>query len=67
MARQYEDVKGIAKRFKFTRHQIYKLVKRPSDPLPHRKLGKQLRFDVEKADKWFDRQPGADGEDLNVT
>ena len=26
-----------------------------------------FRFDVEKVDRWFDRQPGADGEDLNLT
>ena len=67
MPRQYEDVEGIAKRFKYTRHQIYKLVRRHNDPLPHRKLGKQLRFDLEKVDRWFDRQPGTDGEDLNLT
>ena len=29
-------------------------------------IGKHLRFDVEKVWKWFDRQPGADGDDIDV-
>jgi len=66
MARQYEDVEGVAKRFKLTHHQVYKLMRRRPDPLPHRKVGKRLRFDVEKVDKWFDRQTRTDGEDLNI-
>lgn len=65
MPRQITDLEGIAERFCFTKHQLYKLVRRPMDPLPHRKIGKHLRFDVEKCFKWFDRQPGQDGEDLN--
>jgi hypothetical protein len=65
VARQVTDTEGIGKVFCFTKHQIYKLVRRPLDPLPHRKIGKHLRFDVEKCWKWFDRQPGRDGEDLN--
>ena len=66
MARQATNLEGIGKVFGFTSHQVYKLVRRPRDPLPHRKIGKLLRFDVEKCWKWFDRQPGKDGDDLNI-
>jgi hypothetical protein len=62
--RQILDVQGIGKIFCLTENQIYKLTRRPVDPLPHRKLGKVLRFDVEKCMRWFQRQPGSDGEDL---
>jgi len=69
--RQIIDIGGIAKVFDFIDeegrprlHVIYKLVRRPVDPSPHRKIGKHLRFDVEKCLAWFDRQPGADGQDL---
>jgi len=71
VARQILDIEGVAKMLYFlnkegrpNRNIIYKLVRRPVDPLPHRKVGKHLRFDVEKCWKWFDRQPGKDGEDI---
>jgi len=64
MARQITDVKGIGERFRFTPHQIYKLVRRQTDPLPHRKIGKHLRFDVEKCWRWFERQPGRDSDGI---
>lgn len=66
MARQITDIEGIGAQFKLSRHQVYKLVRRSNDPLPYKKIGKHLRFDVEKCLKWFDRQPGIDGEDLNI-
>lgn len=66
MARQHKDIEGIAQELKFTRHQIYWLVRRPHDPLPHGKIGKHLRFDVKKVDRWFNRQLGRDGDDLNI-
>jgi len=49
----------------FSRHQTYKLVRRPSDPIPHRKIGKHLHFDVEKVLRWFDSQDGVDGNTVN--
>ena len=64
MARQIKTVDGIAEMLGFTRHQVYKFVRRCNDPLPHRKIGKHLRFDVEKVWRWFDRQPGCDGQDM---
>ena len=60
MPRQVEDIEGIAERLKLTRNQIYKLVRRPDDPLPHKKIGRNLRFDIEAVWRWFDRQPGRD-------
>jgi hypothetical protein len=69
--RQIVDISGIAKLFDFVDQEgrprvsvIYKLVRRPVDPLPHRKIGKHLRFDVEKCLSWFDGQPGTDGQNL---
>jgi hypothetical protein len=66
MPRQVTDVDGIGELFRFSKHQIYKLVRRPVDPLPAKRIGKHLRFDVEKCWKWFDRQPGNGGEDLEI-
>lgn len=66
MPRQATDIEGIGKTFDLTKHQVYKLVRRREDPLPHRRIGKRLRFDLEKCWRWFDRQPGRDGEDLNL-
>jgi len=66
MARQITNLEGIAQMFLFTLFQIYKLVRRPVDQLPHRKIGKHLRFDVEKFLKWFDRQLGEDHEEVDV-
>ncbi len=63
--REIRDVEGCGAALSLTRHQVYHLVRRPVDPLPCKKLGKQLRFDMEKVWKWFDRQPGRDGDDLN--
>jgi hypothetical protein len=65
MARQLTDVSGVAELLCFTAHQVYKLVRRPDDPLPHKKIGKHLRFDIEKVWCWFDRQPGKDREDVH--
>jgi predicted DNA-binding transcriptional regulator AlpA len=66
MARQYLKIEKVAQIFDMSRHQIYKLVRRPQDPLPHRKIGKHLRFDEERIHQWFLRQPGSDGEDCNL-
>lgn len=66
MARQATDIQGIGQLFCFSKHQIYKLARRPVDPLPAKRIGKHLRFDFEKCWKWFDRQPGNGGEDIDV-
>ena len=65
MARRYLSRENMEEKFGMTQHQIYKLVRRPRDPLPHRKIGKLQRFDEEQVHKWFLRQPGTDGEDFD--
>ena len=60
MARQIVDIEGLEDRMPFTRHQIYKFIRRPESPLPHKKIGKKLYFDLERVDRWFDQQPGRD-------
>lgn len=64
MAREIVDLEGIGKLFCLSRWQIYKLVRRPVDPLPARKCGRLYRFDVQKCLAWFDHQPGRDSDDL---
>jgi hypothetical protein len=64
VAREILDVEGIARRLCLTKSQVYHLVRRKDDPLPYRKCGKQLRFSVDRVWRWFDRQPGTDGEDI---
>lgn len=66
MARQITNVQGIADLLCLSRSQVYKLVGRQADALPHRKLGKVLRFDVSKCLRWFDLQPGKDLEEIEV-
>jgi hypothetical protein len=60
MAREIKDLNGFAEIAPFTKHQIYKLIKNPENPLPHKKIGKKLYFDMERFYKWFDRMPGSD-------
>ena len=60
MARQIVDVKGLTKLMPFTRHQVYKFISHPEHPLPYRKMGKKLYFDLERVHKWFDSLPGND-------
>ena len=45
---------------------IYKWVRDPVNPIPHKKCGKRLLFDVEKVFRWFDSLPGKDGDNLNI-
>jgi hypothetical protein len=61
MARKILDIKGLSESFPFTVHQIYKWVRDPIHPLPHRKAGKRLLFDLEQVFKWFDELPGSGG------
>ena len=65
MARRMLDLQGVEKEFPWTNYQIYHYARRAQDPLPHRKIGKKLYFDEEKIWKWFERQPGSDGEDIS--
>jgi hypothetical protein len=65
MARQIVDIARIGELLALTNHQVYHLVRRPVDPLPHRKIGKQLRFDVDQCFRWFDRQPGRSEDDFS--
>jgi hypothetical protein len=60
MARQIVDVDGLGKRLPLTKHQIYKAVKHEKYPLPHKKFGKRLLFDLERVYRWFDSLPGKD-------
>jgi hypothetical protein len=60
VARQICDIKGLTKLLPFTTHQVYKLVRNPENPLPHKKLGRRLLFDLERVYKWLDALPGRD-------
>jgi len=67
MPRQVTDIAGVARQLGFVDGEgnprvniVYKLVRRAYDPLPYKKIGKHLRFDVERVWAWFDRQPGRD-------
>ena len=60
MPREIVNIEKLSERSPFSKNQIYKLVKRPVDPLPHKKIGRNLYFDLEKVYRWFDSQPGRD-------
>jgi hypothetical protein len=60
MARQILRIKKAAEALDLTDHQVRKLIRRKVDPLPYRKIGKTLLFDMERVFKWFDAQPGRD-------
>jgi hypothetical protein len=59
MARVIVDVKGLTE-LPLTVKQIYCKVHDPRNPLPHKKVGKRLWFDMDKVYRWFDSQPGID-------
>ncbi len=60
MARQIVDLEGLTEILPFTRHQAYKMVRRAVNPLPHKKLGRRLLFDLERVFAWYDSLPGRD-------
>jgi hypothetical protein len=58
--RQILDIQGLTKHLPFTVNQIYKLTKRQDYPLPYKKVGKKLLFDLERVYRWLDSLPGRD-------
>ena len=58
--RQIVDLPGLCERFPFTVNQAYKLCRVKKHPLPHKKCGKRLLFDLERVFDWFDSLPGKD-------
>ncbi len=62
--RQLVNIEGLTEHLPFSVHQIYKLVRDPVKPIPHKKCGKRLLFDMDKVYRWFDSLPGKDGQDL---
>ena len=60
MPRQIVNVQGLTKHLPLTTNQIYKLIKHREHPLPYKKIGKRLLFDLERVYKWFDHLPGQD-------
>ena len=60
MSRQIVDMQGLTKLMPFTTHQVYKYVRARVNPLPHKKAGKKLLFDMQKVYRWFDSLPGRD-------
>lgn len=60
MARQIVDIKGLTGYLPLTINQLYKAVRSPVNPIPHKKWGKRLMFDLERVYQWFDNLPGRD-------
>jgi len=60
MARQIVDLDGLTERIPLTKPAVYHAIKRREHPLPYKKMGKKLLFDLEKVYKWFDSLPGKD-------
>ena len=65
--RQVIDIKALTEVLPLTVNQIYKGVRDPVNPIPHKKFGKRLLFDVDKVWKWFDSLPGRDSNNLYGT
>jgi predicted DNA-binding transcriptional regulator AlpA len=60
MPRRIINVDELQAHLPFTKNQIYKAVRHSEYPLPHKKFGKRLLFDLEKVHKWFEALPGRD-------
>jgi hypothetical protein len=60
MARQIVKLKDLPQFLPLTEHQVRKLIRRTVDPLPFKKCGKLILFDLERVYKWFDSLPGRD-------
>lgn len=59
MPRQIVDLEGLIKILPLTKNQAYKLI-RGEHPIPYKRVGRRLTFDVEKVYRWWDSLPGAD-------
>jgi predicted DNA-binding transcriptional regulator AlpA len=55
----------LIEKIPLTINQIYKAVRRRDYPLPHRKSGKRLLFDLDEVYTWFDLLPGINALYLN--
>jgi len=60
MPREIVDIKGLSRHLPLTINQIYKATKHPEFPIPHKKYGKRLLFDLDRVWRWFDALPGRD-------
>jgi len=60
MARKIVDVRGLAEILPLSIHQIYKATRHPEYPLPYKKFGRKLLFDVSHVQRWFEQLPGRD-------
>jgi hypothetical protein len=60
VARQIVRLKDLTKVLPLTEHQIRKAIRKAENPLPFKKCGKLILFDVERVYKWFDALPGRD-------
>ena len=60
MPRRILNLEQLQAHLPFTKSQLYKAVHHPKYPLPHRKFGKRLLFDLEKVQRWFESLPGRD-------
>ena len=58
--RQIVDIKGLTHILPMTENQLYKAIRRSDYPLPYKKVGKKLLFDLERVFAWFDSLPGKD-------
>lgn len=57
--RVFITINELSEAIPLTIHQIYKAVKKADCPLPHRKCGKRLLFEMDEVYAWFDSLPGA--------
>lgn len=63
MPRKIVNLDGLVKEFGdagWTKSIIYKMVRAHENPLPHKKNGKRLEFDIERVYRWWDGLPGED-------
>jgi hypothetical protein len=60
--RNWVEMEGLLDRFPAlqSKFQVYKFTKRSTNPMPHKKMGRRLVFDIERVDRWFDSLPGRD-------
>lgn len=52
------DIPGLVDLLPLTVNQVYDFIHRPQHPLPHKKIGKVLMFDMETVYQWWEGLPG---------